>query len=44
MEVGETREKVAKQIGIGSARTYDTAKKLWSKAQKRNTKQREVKK
>jgi ParB/RepB/Spo0J family partition protein len=29
---GETREKVAKQTGIGSARTYDTAKKLWSKA------------
>ena len=29
---GETREKVAKQTGIGSARTYDTAKKLWTKA------------
>lgn len=31
-EVGKTREKVAKQTGIGSARTYDTAKKLWTKA------------
>ena len=29
---GKTREKVAKQTGIGSARTYDTAKKLWTKA------------
>lgn len=40
-ELGQTRDKVAKAVGIGSGRTYDKAYVVWEAAKKGNTKARE---
>lgn len=36
-EYGKTREKVAEEVGIGSGRTYDKARKVWEAAQNGDT-------
>ena len=36
--VGQTRDKVAEKVGMGSGRTYDKAKKVWQEAQQGNEK------
>lgn len=38
---GKTRDKVAEQVGLGSGRTYDKAKKVWEAAQQGDEKAKE---